>query len=72
MTAFINWIDGYKTYLVSFAGLVFGVLVVAGVVTTDQLNEWANVLGGSIIVFSAAIGTIRSALNKTLAADVQK
>lgn len=64
MKSFIAAIDGKKSYIVAGAGIVFGILVIAGVVTPDQLTEWASVIGGAIVVMSAAIGTIRSALNK--------
>jgi len=57
-------IDGYKTYIVATCGVIFGILVIAGVVTPDQLTEWATVIGGAIVVFSAALGTIRDAIKK--------
>lgn len=64
MKSIISAIDGYKSYIVGIGAGVFGVLVVVGVVTPDQLSEWATVAGGAIIAFGAAIMTVRSAIKK--------
>jgi len=64
MTKILAFIDGYKTYLVAFAGIAFGVCVILGLVTGDQLRNWADVIGGAIILVAAALGTIRSAIGK--------
>ena len=60
----LEWLDGKKTYIVAFCGVVFGILTIAGVVTGEQLTEWANVIGGAIIIVSAALVTIRDAIKK--------
>ena len=59
MKQLLNTIDGRKTYIVAIAGIIFGILVLLGVVTADQLTEWANVSRRPIIIVSAALGTIR-------------
>jgi hypothetical protein len=64
MTKILAFIDGYKTYLVAIAGIAFGVCVILGLVTGDQLRNWADVIGGAIILVAAALGTIRSAIGK--------
>jgi hypothetical protein len=64
MKSFLALIDGRKSYIVAFAGIAFGILTIFGVVTGDQLQEWASVIGGAIILVAAAIGTIRSAIGK--------
>jgi hypothetical protein len=60
----MQWLDGKKTYLVAACGIVFGILVIFDVVTADQLTEWANVIGGSIILVSGLVAGLRSAIGK--------
>lgn len=64
MKQILAFINGYKTYIVAVAGIAFGVCVILGLVTGEQLTEWANVIGGAIIMVAAALGTIRSAIGK--------
>lgn len=60
MTAFIKFLDGYKTYIVSFIVFVYAILALAEVAPApDQLADWG-------IIIAAYMATLRSVFSKII------
>ena len=70
MQAFLNLIDGKKSYIVGGLAVIIGGLFLFGVVTPDQLQAYAKMIadaiGSGFVLAGLGFIALRSALNKLL------
>lgn len=68
MKKVIAWLSGKKVYAVAVAGVIVGILWIAGITTPEQMTGWGKVIGEAMIFASAAAAAFRSALKRVEAA----